>query len=297
MALYTRSDAYFTVLQSDGLRKLKRRLGLYAACMSCALVYLSVLGIAKAQTALPQLEIIIPEVFEIDAAARTPLPLRLEPQAGLPFEATVMIKGLPERLTLSDGRRFQSGIWGVSVGSLNGLNIICPDDEIGSSLLTITIVTADGTVLDGANSKLIIRSPQSASRLSQRSEQNKPPVQSAATQLDWDEEPDNLAVPVRPRFFARTELEEIHAFMKRGAEHIQLKNITVARLFFKRAADLGWAPAALALGATYDPAELLHLHIVGGIRPDVDLARKWYERASELGSEQAREKLAQLAAY
>lgn len=275
-------------------------LGLLAVYVSCVLAQFCTGLPAAAQSASTQMEIVIPETFEIYTGENTPLPLRLKSQSALAVEANIMIKGLPERVSLSEGKRFQSGIWGVNA-AFKELSIICPEGVIGSSLLTITVVTIDGTVLDGVNAKLIIKSQQSPPKAWQQTVQAKKPnlvsVPSQDTQLDLDETPQTSAIPPQPKFFARAELEQIHAFMKRGAEHLQLKNITVARLFFRRAAEQGWAPAALAMGATYDPAELLHFHIVGGIRPDVEIARKWYERALELGSEQARDKLAQLAGY
>ena len=48
--------------------------------------------------------------------------------------------------------------------------------------------------------------------------------------------------------------------------------------------------SALRLAATYDPAELLR-HRVQGVTPDRAEARKWYERARELGAPEAQEHL------
>jgi TPR repeat protein len=70
-------------------------------------------------------------------------------------------------------------------------------------------------------------------------------------------------------------------------------NFPVARQFFERAADLGFAPAALRLAATYDPAEVAQLGS-RGVVPDLAAARKWYERARELGAPEAAERLARL---
>jgi TPR repeat protein len=78
-------------------------------------------------------------------------------------------------------------------------------------------------------------------------------------------------------------------------ELLKQGNIQPARMLFKRAAEGGLAQAALALGGTYDPAELAKLKVVG-LQPDVEQARKWYTRAQELGASEAAERLRALAA-
>ena len=66
-----------------------------------------------------------------------------------------------------------------------------------------------------------------------------------------------------------------------------------ARLLLRRAADSGSANAALMLGATFDPGII---HNIGpiGIEPDIAQARQWYEKAAQLGSEVAVQRLAKL---
>src|SRR5579883_1865264 len=62
---------------------------------------------------------------------------------------------------------------------------------------------------------------------------------------------------------------------------------------YQRAAELGSAAAALALGATYDPNRLWSLGAVG-LMGNKERARQWYMRASELGHPEARARLAAL---
>jgi TPR repeat protein len=69
--------------------------------------------------------------------------------------------------------------------------------------------------------------------------------------------------------------------------------VGAARKFFERAADLGLAQSAVALAATYDPDEVVKLNIVG-LATDVQTARKWYEKARELGAAEAVERLQRL---
>jgi curved DNA-binding protein CbpA len=59
-------------------------------------------------------------------------------------------------------------------------------------------------------------------------------------------------------------------------------NIATARLYYARAADLGFAPAASKLADTFD-AQVLARHGVHGVRPNPAEVEKWRRRAAELG--------------
>jgi TPR repeat protein len=56
---------------------------------------------------------------------------------------------------------------------------------------------------------------------------------------------------------------------------------------------MGLAEAAMALAGTYDAAEFPRLN-VQGIEPDTKEAKRWYERARELGAEEADSRLRRL---
>jgi len=81
----------------------------------------------------------------------------------------------------------------------------------------------------------------------------------------------------------------------KGIEQLERGNVVAARHFFERAAEVGLAQSAVALAATYDPDELAKFNVVG-LEPDVDKARKWYEKARELGASEAAERLRRLGA-
>ncbi|HXW25934.1 MAG TPA: hypothetical protein VEK73_14415 [Xanthobacteraceae bacterium] len=84
------------------------------------------------------------------------------------------------------------------------------------------------------------------------------------------------------------------ALLKRGQELAATGDIAAARLTLRPAAEARNAQAALALGATYDPVVLQTLGIFG-VRPDVAMARSWYEKAKEYGSAEAPRRLELLA--
>jgi TPR repeat protein len=87
---------------------------------------------------------------------------------------------------------------------------------------------------------------------------------------------------------------EIAAKMKMGAGLMAQGDIAAARTMFQRAAEAGEAAGAFALAETYDPVVLRSLHLRGGIAPDPALARSWYEKARDLGSRAAPERIARL---
>lgn len=69
--------------------------------------------------------------------------------------------------------------------------------------------------------------------------------------------------------------------LKRGDQQAANGDFAAARLFYKRAADLGYAPAALALARSYDPVELRRRGAIG-LTGDQAMANRWYERARDL---------------
>jgi TPR repeat protein len=87
---------------------------------------------------------------------------------------------------------------------------------------------------------------------------------------------------------------EIARLLQRGTDFLESGDIASARLLLRRPAEAGNAEAALALGSTYDPLVLQQLGVVG-VAPDVALARQWYQKAADLGSGDARQRLANLA--
>jgi TPR repeat protein len=83
---------------------------------------------------------------------------------------------------------------------------------------------------------------------------------------------------------------EIKLLMDRGKRFAGDGDLASARLLFQRAAEAGDAAGALALGATYDPAIIGRLGVVGMLG-DVNKARVWYEKAAALGSSEAARRL------
>jgi TPR repeat protein len=88
----------------------------------------------------------------------------------------------------------------------------------------------------------------------------------------------------------------VAALVARGQTYLANGDIVSARLVFRRAAEAGDAQAALALGGTFDPLVLKSLGVIGVVA-DSAQARKWYQKAAELGSREAPQRIDQLAQW
>jgi hypothetical protein len=116
------------------------------------------------------------------------------------------------------------------------------------------------------------------------------PQQPATLRPQAVSRPDALRPPA-----AADDAPLIAAKMKFGVELMTYGEVVAARVMFQRAAEAGDGAGAFALAETYDPLVLEELRLREKITPNVALARTWYERARDLGSLQARDRISRLA--
>lgn len=108
--------------------------------------------------------------------------------------------------------------------------------------------------------------------------------------------PQTVSPSVAPRPpVAGEDASVIAAKMKIGVELMTYGEVRAARVMFQRVAEAGEAAGAFALAETYDPLVLGGLRLRERIVPDLALARTWYERARDLGSLEARDRISRLA--
>jgi hypothetical protein len=88
--------------------------------------------------------------------------------------------------------------------------------------------------------------------------------------------------------------DEVAMLAKRGEQFAMVGDFAAARLILQRAAEAGDPRASLSLAATYDPIVLERLG-VRGISADIAMARTWYEKAKDFGSDEASRLLERLA--
>ncbi|TYO66544.1 hypothetical protein FXV83_10850 [Bradyrhizobium hipponense] len=106
--------------------------------------------------------------------------------------------------------------------------------------------------------------------------------------------PAPVAEPLAPPPPARTlDADTLAGLMARAKSLLAVGDIAAARLLLERAANAQDATAAFLLAQTYDPA-VLGTSDARRISADATAARDWYQKAAELGSAEARQRLAQL---
>jgi hypothetical protein len=195
--------------------------------------------------------------------------------------AIVLPTGLAAGMTLSTGSDVGAGAWHVPATDavLSNTWIIPPTNFIGVDLLA-ELQLVDRTIAR--------RWPIHAYW---------PAATPAVAVPTSAVEAQRLAVtpPRQPMPVQRqSDSEEIAILVKRGKDFIGNGDPVGARVMLRRAAESKNAEAALMLGATYDPVVLRELKVYG-VAADVAMARTWYEKAKEFGSEEAPRRLEMLA--
>ena len=257
----------------------------------------------RAQTrGAPTIEIAA-EIIVMPAVV-TPLQIKISRSDAVPHQAMLMIRGLPPRVTLSEGRSFSPGVWAVPVGSVGKIEMTPAHDTSGQSALTMELLTLDGKVLANAASTLYILPAAVARDITTSTAGNENGNRVALTAGPLASRPDSPATATQtpanltptPSRLTPSEIENVLMLTSKGDENMLIGKIAAARLFYKSAAESGYAPAALALGATYDSRQLSQWKLASGQQADPVMARKWYEKARELGEPEASDRLQTLGA-
>jgi hypothetical protein len=239
----------------------------------------------------------------VEPGTETPLPILIGPQETIPENSFLRLRGLPPDASLTEGHAIAPGSWAIPLAALPALKILLPIGLSGKADVTISLVSVEGVVLAETRSSLVIAAaaliapdvptdpPETnVAVLGPAAPSAAAPSPSPAARLQRPAAPSPTTRQLLPE-----ERERAMAMFGRGNDQIAHGNIAAARLYYQRAADAGVAQAALALASTYDLDELDRLLVVG-IKPDQDLARRWYERARELGAPEAERRLKRLGA-
>ena len=248
------------------------------------------LGIASAQQGRPN--VIVPALLSVEPATEVVLPIRIAPPDAVPRGGFIKLRGLPSTAALSDGHSIAPGAWAIPMSALPNLRILMPVGAEGRSDILISLLSPDGAVLAEAKATLVVAS-------SSPPPSDKPADQKAAM-LRIAPTPPPPAVSPREQQPAGPALspearERALRLLKKGDEQLAEGGIAQARLLYERAAEAGLALGAMALAATYDAVELERLG-TRGLKPDREAARRWYERARELGAVEAEGRLRRLGA-
>jgi TPR repeat protein len=188
------------------------------------------------------------------------LSLQIEPEEAANEPFILALSGAPPGTLLSGATQISSDTWFLSPGSADRLEIASP--EWSTSVFEIAITLRRTSGLIAAQTKAWIAVP--------------PP-------------PSRLPVPASPTIGEATARD----LVARADRLLEKGDIVGARAIYQRAAELGDASAALALGATYDPNRLWSLGALG-LAGNKERAKQWYQRASELGHREAKARLSAL---
>jgi hypothetical protein len=198
----------------------------------------------------------------------TPFPIQVGPAERIPARDWIRITGLPILATLSEGYVIQPGVWKVPVAGLPTLKLRSPPIEGIKTEITITLLSADGSVVNEARTALaVVPTAQSlAARCDAEGGAQPGACRSEQPALSW----------IWPG--AKREAEYI---MRLGDDALVRGSIGAARNIYRYAAlEMRWPAAALALAATYDPHNLELIAPL--VTPDEKEARKWYAQAQEI---------------
>lgn len=209
-----------------------------------------------------------------------PLPLGVKATDRRPG-ATVTISGLIGDTKLTTGVSSGAGEWRIAVNDLPVTVVIPPRDYVGQMNIVAEI--------PGGIGHAVLRS---AVRLNWK--QITPRSSAVASSQAPAENASPASRVAAPEIARQIAPNEIDALIKRGEELASNGDIPAARLLLQRAAEAHNARAAFELAATYDPIAVRQLgHNTA--RPDLALARAWYQRARDWGSPDAPKQLEALA--
>jgi Sel1 repeat len=272
-------------LSGSGLRMRKPIAGLSPAMLMLAAVC------ALAPTAeawAGDVRIVVAPVIQVPTGSESRLRIELAPRAAVPNRSIVLIKGLPSAISLSQGRLFDSGVWGVPVANIDELRVITSTAAVGKTAFSVSLVSLTGDLLAESKSSLMVAPATQAVETTAAVQQ----ADKLRSLHDGAEGPAEKPLP--PPLTGKA-LDYVKLCMQKGDESMKAGNINVARLFYTQAADQGWAEGAFALASTYDPVELSNMRVMGGIQADPQLAKRWYQTAARLGSQAAEPRLDRLA--
>lgn len=234
-------------------------------------------GIAPAAGNQPVHLAAVPRLLVEDRRANVNEPLLL----GLSLDGAsghefLLLKGLQAQTRLSAGQQMGPHSWRLSAFDLGNLAAFAPENYVGTMDVVVDVHAANDHKLASQAMRLEwVQLPLAAVRADTSTREDRPPA-SQAPAMKLTLQPDELAL-----------------LLRRGQDMLKLGDISGARLVLRRAAEAGSSDAALMLASTFDPIVLRELGVLG-FAADLGQALSWYEKASALGSGEAKRRLDRL---
>jgi hypothetical protein len=219
--------------------------------------------------------------------------------------AALVINGLPDGSTLSNGHPLGTDGWNLPTADLGNAVLRPPRGFVGPMSLALELHLVDDTVADRRFLHVEwVGMPSAAAPgagplpSADTAGTSSPNAFSAVAPAARDgvETGAGAAGANTSTSHAVPELDAdaIATLLERSEKLIAAGDIAGARVLLRRAAEARDGRAALALGATYDPIALQKLG-VRGVSADIAMARSWYEKAKEFGSAEGQARLEALA--
>jgi hypothetical protein len=244
--------------------------------------------------------ITVAPMIQAEPASQAPLGIKVDPIGSLPSNSFVRLRGFPTSVSLTEGHAIAPGAWAIPLFGLASLKAIVPAGVSGRAEITITLVDVDGNTLAQTRTALVIAAPPpppekkvAALPTPEKLEPPRalPPI--SPTPPTVETQPKQAAALLPPPMSADAKAQA-ERMLANAEKHMEQGNIGAARSFLQRAAEAGLAEAALKLGDTYDPAELARVAPLLASSADPKEAKKWYEKARDLGAPEAVTRLMRL---
>jgi hypothetical protein len=204
--------------------------------------------------AKPEIALTTPGRIEASTGDELAFTIAIDSADALPARSVIAIRALPEGAAFSQGRPYGDREWNLRPDEIGDLRLRLPKTASSGADLRVELMAADGTILASASTRIDIA-----------------PDPRAALILRADES------------------GRVADLISHGHKMIDVGYFAGARAYFRRAAEAGSGEAALLLAATYDQ-EFIDKIGAHGIKADPKEARAWYERAKQLGVEDAEAK-------
>lgn len=196
------------------------------------------------------------EPLRLEALKPARLDLQVRPAEALQESYILILAGLPANAALSGASRMGADSWLLSPGALQQIEIMVPEWSTTTIEVRAELRRTNGAV--AARSKLWLAVPP----------------------------------PATPQGAVLSE-SAVKEMVKNGDRLLSRGDVAAARALYERAAAMGSAQAALALGSTYDPRRLWSLGVFGMVG-NKERAQHWYRRAAELGHPEAKSRISAL---
>lgn len=247
--------------------------------------------------------IVAPKTIYVQPGAEAQMDISVWPPEAVPLGSSLVISGLPPRMALPRGKFIAPGTWALPLEHASPASLFAPAGTETVTEMTIQLAGPGGDAVTEFRAMLVIEgpgtraaAPESAGRVAAGPKVAALPPDRGLAETRSEAASAVLPLPLaaaQPRISSE-DMGKAMKLMEKGDKSLASGNVAVARLCYQGAADLGWAPAAVALGGTFDPHELAQLNVIGGLQPDARQAKTWYMKAQRLGAAEASVRLQRL---